>query len=127
MPDSVPGPRAEVAALLPALREAAEWAGAMVHRLGDAATAPGHDGGWTPVRIVVHLAAVDAEVWTPRFRQLAAHDHPTWVWTEPDLAGRADPSPDEAAEAFGGTRAALMAAFAAMSPGVDGGAGATDG
>ncbi len=105
---------ADVAALVPALREAAEWAGAMLHRLGDAATAPGPDGGWTPVRIVVHLAAVDAEVWTPRFRQLAAHDHPSWPWTEPDLAGRPDPSPDEASEAFCAARAKVVETVAAM-------------
>ncbi len=114
MPNAVPGPAAEVAALLPALREAAERAGGMLHQLGGAATVPGPDGGWTPVRMVVHLAAVDAEVWTPRFRQLAAHDHPSWVWTEPDLAGRADRSPDEAAETFRGTRAALVETVAAM-------------
>ncbi|MHB8959495.1 MAG: DinB family protein [Candidatus Limnocylindrales bacterium] len=114
MPNAVPGPAAEVAALLPALREAAEWAGAMLHRLGDAATAPGPDGGWTPVRIVVHLAAVDAQVWTPRLRQLAAHDHPSWTWTEPDLAGGPDPGPDAAAEAFCVARTAVTETVAAM-------------
>lgn len=114
MPDALPGPAADVAVLLPALREAADWAGAMLHGLGGAAAVPGPDGGWTPIRIVVHLAAVDAEVWTPRFRQLAAHDHPSWSWTEPDLAGRADPSPDAAAETFRGVRAALLETVAAM-------------
>jgi hypothetical protein len=105
---------ATVAALAPALREAAAWAGAMLRGLGNAAMAPGPDGGWTPVRIVVHLAAVDTEVWTPRLRQLAAHEHPTWAWTEPDLADQSDPSPDAAAQAFAAARAALLETAAAM-------------
>ncbi|HEY5630388.1 MAG TPA: DinB family protein [Candidatus Limnocylindrales bacterium] len=114
MIQAAPDPAAAVAALLPALREAAEWAGAMVRRLGEAATAPGPDGGWTPVRIVVHLAAVDAEVWSPRLRQLAAHEHPSWAWTEPDLDGRPEPSAGVAADAFCATRAALLETAAAM-------------
>ena len=114
MPNGVPGPEAEVAALLPALREAAERAGGMLHQLGDAATVPGPDGGWTPVRTVVHLAAVDVQVWTPRLRQLAAHEHPTWAWTEPALGEGPDPRPDAAADAFLTARATVLETVAAM-------------
>jgi DinB superfamily len=111
VPGRAPSP---VIVLAPALREAAAWAGGMLRQLGDAAIAPGADGGWTPVRIVVHLAAVDAEVWTPRLRQLAAHEHPRWSWTEPDLADRPDPTPDAAADAFCAARAAVLETVAAM-------------
>jgi hypothetical protein len=115
MPAAADGRAADPgAAIALGLREGAEWARAMLGRLGDAARAPGPDGGWSPVRIVAHLAAVDDEVWTPRLHQLAAHGHPVWPWTEPDLAGRPEPTPDEAAAAFMAARTRLLQTLAAM-------------
>lgn len=102
-----------VRAALPVLREAAEAAGAMLRRLGDAARAPGPEGGWTPTHVVVHLVAVDADVWLPRLRQLAAREHPVWTWTEPDIAVP-DPAPEAAADAFCGGREVLLAVVRAM-------------
>jgi len=107
------GRRGDVAALLPALREGARWVAGMLRQLGDAALAPGPDGGWTSVRIVVHLAAVDAEVWMPRLAQLAAHEHPAWSWTEPALR-EPDPGPDAAADALLAARARVLEAVTAM-------------
>jgi hypothetical protein len=105
---------AALTALLAALREGAAWAGGMLRQLGEAAVPPGPEGGWAPVRIVVHLAAVDVEVWTPRLRQLAAHEHPVWAWTEPALGEGPGPSPVAAAEAFVAARATVLEIVAAM-------------
>lgn len=112
--DDRPVPDDRVAALLPTLREAAEAAGAMLRRLGGAASEPRPDGGWTATRVVVHLAAVDDEVWAPRLRQLAAHGHPSWAWTEPDVSGVPEPSPDDAAGAFCAAREAVLSIVRAM-------------
>ena len=61
MPDAAarPGGRPCVGSRCPPAGGGAGRALAMLGRLGVAASAPGPDGGWTPVRIVVHLAAVD--------------------------------------------------------------------
>jgi hypothetical protein len=57
-------------------------------RLARAARAAPTDGPapgeWTPSDIVRHLIAVELEVWHPRLAALAAEDHPTWAWVEPD-------------------------------------------
>jgi len=57
-------------------------------RLATAARAaqaePPAPGEWTPSDVVRHLIAVEEEVWQPRLAQLAAEDHPSWPWTEPD-------------------------------------------
>jgi len=41
-------------------------------------------GEWTPSDVVRHLIAVEQLVWHARLADLAADDHPTWPWTEPD-------------------------------------------
>ncbi len=41
-------------------------------------------GEWSINAVVGHLARVEAEVWQPRFRQLALDEHPQWEYWEPD-------------------------------------------
>jgi hypothetical protein len=48
------------------------------------AAGPIPEGEWSPVDVVRHLIAVEAEVWHARLRQLAVEDRPLWPWTEPD-------------------------------------------
>jgi hypothetical protein len=64
--------------------------------------------GWSPAEVVIHLAAVDAEVWDPRLRELAVEPHPAWAWTEPDMDGWATPSPAIAMDVFAAGRRALL-------------------
>jgi hypothetical protein len=45
---------------------------------------PSAPGEWTPSDVVRHLIAVEQLVWHARLMDLAATDHPTWPWTEPD-------------------------------------------
>ncbi len=75
---------------------------------GPEAGASSPASGWSAAEIVIHMAAVDAEVWEPRLRQLASDPHPTWAWTEPAMARWADPSPFAAVEQFAAGRRALL-------------------
>lgn len=85
-----------------------------VARIPDTAHAPGSSGEWSPAQIVVHLAAVDADVWGPRLRQLAVEGHPRWAWTEPDMTGTVADSIDAALDAFAAGRATLLALAAGL-------------
>ena len=68
-----------------------------------------------PREVVRHLIAVEAEVWTVRFGQLAAGDQPVWAWTEPGLAAGFDGAPlDGILAAFGAARAATVATVRAL-------------
>ena len=64
--------------------------------------------GWSPAEVVIHLTAVDADIWAPRLRQLATEPNPTWAWTEPDMDGWSAPSPLVAADEFAAGRRALL-------------------
>jgi len=64
---------------------------------------------WPTSTVVLHLLAVDEDVWVARLRQIGEGDNPAWTWTEPELAGR---------EA-GRTVAELVAAFAMRRAGTD--------
>jgi hypothetical protein len=81
--------------------------GSFPDRLAEAARAaaerPVPPGEWGPADVVRHLIAVEAEVWTARFDQLAVEDDPHWGWTEPGLADGFDDMPLDA----------VLAAFAA--------------
>jgi hypothetical protein len=61
---------------------------AVPERLATAARAalpqPPAPGEWTPSDVVRHLIAVEQLVWHARLADLAANDHPTWRWVEPD-------------------------------------------
>jgi hypothetical protein len=44
------------------------------------------DGEWSAREIVLHLVAVENEVFQRRLRQLAEEIDPHWTWTEPGVA-----------------------------------------
>ena len=40
-------------------------------------------GEWTAREVVLHLVAVEIDVWQPRLRALETEDFPSWPWVEP--------------------------------------------
>ena len=88
-------------------------------RLGRAAAAAPPDGPapgeWTPSDAVRHLIAVELEVWHPRLAALAAEDHPTWAWVEPDRwTGEPEASLGRLLEVYDAARGSTVATLAAM-------------
>jgi len=97
---------------------------AMPERVAAAARHPDPDasasvGEWSAREVVLHLAAVEVEVWQPRLDALAAETFPTWPWVEPGLwHGPGTASFDGALAVFGAFRAATIARLDALD--VDG-------
>ncbi len=80
----------------------------------DAAPAPGE---WSARENVLHLAAVEDEVWHPRLDALATETFPHWPWVEPGLwSGPGDDTFDGALAAFGTARAGTIARLDALDP-----------
>ena len=100
--DRLAGTPGEIRTLLVALDE------------GPRAEAANRTTGWSPAEVVIHLAAVDAEVWDPRLRELAVDPSPAWAWTEPEVGGWAAPSPTVAVNAFAAGRRALLELVAGL-------------
>jgi hypothetical protein len=70
---------------------------------------------WPTATVVLHLLAVDEDVWEARLRQMSERDNPTWTWTEPELTGReAGRSVAQLVAAFSARRAASGAVLAAL-------------
>ncbi len=65
-----------------ALAGAPERARAAVASLADPAASPG-PGEWSPREVILHLVAVDEQVWQPRLEALLAEEFPRWPWVEP--------------------------------------------
>jgi hypothetical protein len=80
----------------------------------DAAPRPGE---WSAREVLLHLAAVEDEVWHARLDALATDDFPHWPWTEPGLwSGPGDDSWEGALAAFAGRRAATVERLDALDP-----------
>ena len=78
----------------------------------DTAPAPGE---WSAREVLLHLAAVEEEVWHARLDALATETFPHWPWVEPGLwSGPGDRSWDGALEAFRTRRAATIARLDAL-------------
>ncbi len=76
---------------------------------------PVPDGEWSAHEIVLHLAAVEAEVFHRRLRQLAEERDPHWAWTEPRFGdGFVAPTLDSALDVFRLHRAATLAHLDAL-------------
>jgi hypothetical protein len=91
----------------------------MPDRLREVATRATGDpgGGWGPLEVALHLAAVEQVVWQTRLRDLEAQEAPVWTWTEPALAsGARDETLGSALTLFGQRRAATVALVESLSP-----------
>jgi DinB superfamily len=67
-------------------------------------------GAWSAREVLLHLAAVDQEVWQPRLDSLAHDDGPVWSWVEPGLwSGPGDETLEGALAAFRDQRGATVA------------------
>lgn len=72
-------------------------------------------GEWSAREVLLHLAAVEEQVWHVRLDALASEDFPHWSWTEPDLwAGPGDEAYPGALAAFAARRAATVAHLDAL-------------
>jgi limonene-1,2-epoxide hydrolase len=72
-------------------------------------------GEWSAREVLLHLAAVDQEVWQPRLDSLARADGPVWSWVEPGLwSGPGDEIVEGALAAFRYERGATIARIDAL-------------
>lgn len=101
---------ASAAPLLADLARTPDLARAAVARIPETGPSSGAEPAttWTVAQVLLHLEAVDTEVWGPRLAQLATEAHPHWAWTEPEMSGRSAASIDAALAAFAAGRAALL-------------------
>ncbi len=76
---------------------------------------PVADGEWSAYEIVLHLAAVEEEVFHRRLRQLAEERDPHWDWTEPRFGdGFVAPTLESALDVFRLRRAETLAHLDAL-------------
>jgi hypothetical protein len=73
------------------------------------AAPPAPAGEWTPHQVLLHLLAVEEQVWQARLHQLATEPEPHWAWFEPGLAAFEADSWDAVLEAFRAHRSATVA------------------
>lgn len=78
----------------------------------DASPSPGE---WSAREVLLHLAAVEEEVWHARLDALATETFPHWPWTEPGLwSGPGDDTYAGALAAFAERRAQTVARLDAL-------------
>jgi DinB superfamily len=70
---------------------------------------PAPAGEWTPREVLLHLLAVEEQVWQVRLRQLATEAEPHWPWFEPGLAAFEADSWEAVHKAFTGSRRETIA------------------
>jgi len=75
---------------------------------------PAPAGEWTPREVLLHLLAVEDEVWQARLRQLAAEPEPRWPWFEPGLAAVEASSWEAVLQAFRASRGRTIASLDAL-------------
>jgi hypothetical protein len=75
---------------------------------------PAPAGEWTPREVLLHLLAVEDEVWQARLHQLATEPEPHWPWFEPGLAAFDGDSWEAVLEAFRSSRGRTIASLDAL-------------
>ena len=75
---------------------------------------PAPAGEWTPNQVLLHLLAVEEQVWQARLRQLATEPEPYWPWFEPGLASFEADSWEEVLVAFRLSRHRTIATIEAL-------------
>lgn len=92
------------AAVRAGLVAAPDQAAALGARVGDPPA-----GEWSAREVILHLAAVDEQVWQPRLDSLRTEAVPHWSWVEPGLwSGPGDNTLDGAVRAFRASRMGTM-------------------
>jgi len=72
-------------------------------------------GEWSAREVILHLAAVEEEVWHARLDALASESYPQWPWVEPALwSGPGDATFEGAFEAYATRRSATIARIDAL-------------
>jgi DinB family protein len=75
---------------------------------------PAPAGEWAPREVLLHLLAVEEQVWQPRLQQLATEPEPHWPWFEPGLADLEAESWEAVHEAFAASRRETIAMLDAL-------------
>ena len=75
---------------------------------------PAPAGEWTPREVLLHLLAVEDEVWQARLRQLATEPEPHWPWYEPGLASFEANTWEAVLDAFRASRGQTIDALDAL-------------
>ena len=75
---------------------------------------PAAAGEWTPREVLLHLLAVEDEVWQARLHQLATEPEPHWPWFEPGLAAFSGDTWQAVLEAFRASRGRTIASLDAL-------------
>lgn len=102
--------RAELVGLFAATWDRIEAAARAAERAGDAMP-----GEWSARQVVLHLVAVETEVFQARIDNLETQADPHWSWVEPGLAdGPGDETLDGAIARFEACRAATLGRVAAL-------------
>ncbi len=102
--------RAELFARLAESRERIEQVARSADRGGEPPA-----GAWSAREVVLHLVAVESEVFQPRLTDLATDPDPHWRWTEPGtFDGPGGESLDGALALFADRRDATLARVAAL-------------
>jgi hypothetical protein len=78
------------------------------------AARPAPAGEWTPREVLLHLLAVEDEVWQARLRQLATEPEPHWPWFEPGFASISADAWQAVLDAFRASRAETVAQLDAL-------------
>ncbi|MEO8230309.1 MAG: DinB family protein [Chloroflexota bacterium] len=102
--------RAELVGRFAAARGRIEAAARAAERAGDPAP-----GEWSAQQVVLHLVAVETEVFQARLDDLEGEDHPRWSWVEPGTADAPDGATlEDALVRFGACRAITLRRVAGL-------------
>lgn len=102
--------RAELLGRIAAARDRIEAAARAAERAGDAAP-----GEWSAQQVVLHLVAVETEVFQARLDDVATRDDPHWSWVEPGTAEATEGETlNEAIARFGAGREATLGRVAGL-------------
>ncbi|MGZ8515473.1 MAG: DinB family protein [Candidatus Limnocylindrales bacterium] len=102
--------RAELVGLFAASRDRIERAARAAERGGDATP-----GEWSAREVVLHLVAVERDVFQARLDDLETGDDPHWTWVEPGTAdGPGGETLDGAIARFGACRGATLRRVGAL-------------
>lgn len=101
-----------------ALRDAISAAPAQIGAASAGPVASPPPGEWSAREVVLHLVAVEEQVWHARLDALATEAFPRWPWVEPGLwSGPGDGTLEGALAAFAERRAATVARLDALDAG----------